>query len=189
MSTTSIALLLQMAASLLAGARNNPSLTPSTTEQIAAIGAHTIQLAAQAEANIGFAVPQNTSIWPTIDDLMHSAYLNAGGAYVPEGPFASLEQSTVSFGDLNGDGLDDAAGVVDLTNAGSAPMPYLAVFLNQGGVMFNIADLPLDASTTVYSHGIMNGVLTMDMQAAGAARATSTYELVGNRIVEIPNSK
>ncbi len=185
MSTTTIALLLQMAASLLAGAQNNPSLTPSTTARIAAIGEHTIQLAAQAEANIGFTVPQNTSIWPTIDDLMHAAYLNAGGAYVPEGPSAALEQSTVSFGDLNNDGLDDAAGVVDLKNASGAPEPYLAVFLNQGGVMFNIADLPLAASTTLYSHEIMNGVLVMDMQVAGGMRATSTYELVGNRIVKI----
>lgn len=185
MSTTTIALLLQMAASLLAGAKNNPSLTPSTTAQVAAIGERTIQLAAQAEANIGFAVPQNTGIWPTIGDLMYAAYLNPEGVYVPEGPSAMLEQSTVSFGDLNGDGLDDAAGVVDLGNADGQMKPYLAVFLNQGGVMFNIADLPLGASTTVYSHNIMNGVLTIDMQSAGAPRTTSTYELVGDRIVPI----
>ena len=195
MSTSTIALLLQMTASLLAGAKSNPSLTASTTAQIVAIGNHAVQLAAQADARMGagFAVPQNTDIWPTVGDLMQSGYLNNNGAYVAEGEGATLEQSTISFGDLNADGFDDAAAIVDLQGSGGTTEAALAMFLNQGGVMFNIADLPLGTSlssplgqgVTVYSHEIANGVLTIDMQVAGQPRATSTYELLGNRIVKI----
>jgi hypothetical protein len=184
MATSTIALLLNLAASLLLRTQQAPALSPSSTAAIVGIANRSVQLAAQAEAPIDFVVPKNTDMWPTVGDLMQSAYRNADGAYVHEGPSATLVQSTVSFGDLNGDGFDDAAGIVELPGPGSVPAPYLAMFLNQNGVMFNIADLPLGASTTVYSHHIMNGVLTMDMQIAGHPRATSTYALWGNRIVQ-----
>lgn len=190
MNTTVVALLLQMTASLLSGAQHNPDLSPTTTAKIAAIGAQAIQLAAQAEADarIGFAVPKNPGIWPNVSELVRSAYLNGNGDYVPEGADAALEQQTISFGDLNGDGLDDAAAIVDLKKNGSTEAA-LAVFLNQGGVMYNIADLPLGGAVTVYSHRIMDGVLTIDMQPAGHARATSTYALEGIRIVNVTAGK
>ena len=184
MATSTIVLLLNLATALLLRTQQTPALSPSSTLAIVGVANRSVQLAAQAAAPIGFTVPHNTDIWPTIEDLMQAAYLSPGGAYIHEGPFATLVQSTVSFGDLNGDGLDDAAGIVDLSNAGSKPMPYLAMFLNQNGVMFNIADLPLGASTTVYSHSIMGGVLTMDMQIAGQPRSTSTYVLWGDRIMK-----
>ena len=146
-----------------------------------------VQVAAQAMAPIGFTVPPNTGVWPNIVDLVQGAYLDARGAYVPQGPAhgVTLDESTVSFGDLNADGFDDAAAVVTLTKADGTTEDALAFFLNQNGVMFNIADLPLGGAATVYSHEIMNGVLAMDMKIAGHARATTTYQLVGNRIFPV----
>ncbi len=184
MNTSSIALLLQVAASLLSGVQHDPSIPRSAAVQAVAIAGRAVQVAAQAEANIGFNVPPNTGIWPTVGDLMQSAYRTGNGTYVPQGQGVVLDQSTISFGDLNGDGFDDAAALVDV-GKGKAARTELAVFLNQDNVMFNIADLPLGVSTTVYSHEIMGGVLEMDMRTDGGPRATSTYELVGERIMNV----
>ncbi len=184
MNTSSVALLLQMAASLLAGVQNNPSIPRPAAVQAVAVAGRAVQVVAQAEAKIGFAVPQNNGIWPNVGDLMQSAYRTENGSYAPQGDGVVLDQPTISFGDLNGDGFDDAAAIVEVGN-GTSARADLAMFLNQGGVMFNIADLPLGASTTVYFHEIADGVLTINMKTDGRARATSTYMLVGERIMNV----
>ncbi len=187
MTTSTIALLLQVTASLLTGAQRDPSLPASSTAAIVVTANHAVQEAAQAMAPIDFTVPPNNSIWPNIVDVAQAAYLDARGAYVPQGPAhgVTLRESTVSFGDLNADGLDDAAAVVTLAKPDGTSEDALAFFLNQQGVMFNIADLPLGGAATVYSHGIAGNVLTMDMQIAGHARATTTYQLIGDRIFTV----
>lgn len=187
MNTTTIVVLLQMAASLLAGAHNNPAVSAATDAQIVALGNRTVQIAVQAIAPINFTVPANGSIWPNVNELLAAPYLDASGKYVPQGSSAKLDQGSISFGDLNNDGLDDAAAIVTRPAAGGATESVLAMFINQDNIMFNIADLSLGTSpVTLYSHYVVSGgLLTMDMQAAGGARATTTYQLLGDRILQV----
>ena len=184
MNTSTIVTLLQVTASLLSFAHGNAALPASTTARIAAIGNQAVQLVDQQMAVIPFSVVQDNSIYPNANDLLNAPYLNAAGEYAPlNNQTVQLDQSSISFGDLNGDGLDDAAAIVyrSATPGGSA-QAALAFFLNQNGIMFNIADRTLGASTTVYSHNITNGELVIDMQVAGEPRGTFTYSLVGNQI-------
>ncbi len=166
-----------MLASILAGSQANA--------QTVALASRVIQLEAQVQAapEITFSIPQNTSIWPNIVDLTNAAYLNAEGGYSPMGSEISLNEATVSFGDLNGDGLDDAALIVNQTPGSGTSTYALAAMLNQGGVMFNVADAELGQNVTVYSHKIANGAIILDMQIDNQPRATYTYRLLGNTLI------
>jgi hypothetical protein len=187
MNITTIALLLQITSSLLSGAHNNAAMSATTTAQVVALGNRTVQIAAQAIAPVNFAVPANNSIWPNVNDLLAAPYLDAHGNYVQEGSSAKLDQGSISFGDLNNDGLDDAAAIVTRPAPGDATESVLAMFINQNNIMFNIADLSLGtAPVTIYSHHVVSGgLLTIDMQAAGGMRATTTYQLLGNQILKV----
>jgi len=184
MNTSTISLFLQVTASLLAAAHNNPALAPASAQQVVTIGSQSVQLATQAMAPIPFAVPQNTSLYPNIKEVESAAYRTANGTYEPLGMSVNLDQSSLSFGDLNGDGTDDAEAIVTQRASTGATSTAIAIFLNQGGVMFNIADRTLGSAVTVYSHHVVNGALVMDMQVAGESRGTFTYTLLGNRIIK-----
>lgn len=190
MDTSTISLLLQTVAALLTAAHNNPAIAPATTKQLITLGSQTVQIATQVVAPINFPVKKNTSAFPSGSEVLNAPALTAAGAYVPiaMGTPVALVQPSLSFGDLNSDGVDDAAAIViQTTGTGGniATSSALAIFLNQGGIMFNIADQPLGAAVTVYSHHIISGgLLVMDMQVAGGVRATSTYALLGNQIIK-----
>ncbi|HVO29058.1 MAG TPA: hypothetical protein VMT81_03695 [Candidatus Paceibacterota bacterium] len=179
MNTSTIAALLQVAAIFLGGLQGNPKATPAVLQPAVAIGSRAVQLAAQAEAmpRISFAIPPNDSAAPNIKDLGHAAYLDAAGNYVPLGPTVALVQEDTSFGDLNGDGFDDAAAVVERADAGGGTDLALAAMLNQGGIMFDIADLPLVSGIQVVSHAIVPG--------GDIVLNSSTYYLLGDQLVKI----
>ncbi len=170
---STVALLLQLAASLLTGAKNNPS------PQIVAVAAQTIQLSTQAlafaQGQINFPVPQNASIWPTVAELQVAPYVDARGGYVQLGAGVQLDSATVSFGDLNGDGYDDAMVIVKRMKANGSTESDLAAMLNQGGIMFNIADTPLGDNVHVESHHIKNGEFILN---------TNHYVLLGNQLLK-----
>ena len=190
MGTSTISLLLQTAAAILTSAHNNAALTPAATQQIVTLGSQTVQIATQAMAPIGFSVTPNTGAFPTALEVLRAPALTATGVYVPlaNGSPVKLDQSSLSFGDLNGDGLDDAAAVVTQTvgtGNSTTTRVALAIFLNQGGIMFNIVDRPLGSDVVVYSHHVVSGgELVMDMQVAGEARGTFTYSLLGNQLIK-----
>ena len=48
-----------------------------------------------------------------------------------------------------------------------------ATMLNQGGILFNIGDVPLANNFTIYDHRILSGEFIVDMQADGMWRATT----------------
>jgi hypothetical protein len=174
--------------SLLSGAHNNPAMSATSTAQIVALGNRTVQIAAQTIAPINFVVPANNSIWPNVTDLLVAPYITANGSYVHQSPTTvQLDQSSISFGDLNNDGLDDAVAIVTRPAASGATENDIAMFINQNNIMFNIADLSLGiAPVTVYSHHVVSGgLLTMDMQVTGQARATTTYRLLGDQILKL----
>ena len=130
---TAIALLLQAATSLLIGIGQNANFPYAVRERAVITAEHAVQISTQAEAmpSIGFSVPKNTSIWPTTSDLMQAPYRSADGSWVPLGNSVQLMAPSTSFGDINSDGLDDAAVIVKQTTKDGGSRYALAVMLNQ----------------------------------------------------------
>lgn len=183
---TAIALLLQTAMSLLTNVGQNADLPYAIREQAVLAAEHAIQISTQAEAmsRIGFSVPKNTSIWPTIGDLYQTAYRASDGKWVPLGKGVQLITSSISFGDINNDGLDDATAVVVQTASDGSTRYALAAMLNQDNILFNIADFPLGSAVQVHSHSVENNQIVLDMKIGNAAEQTYHYELLGNQLIK-----
>ncbi len=182
-----IGTLLQLTTSLLFAAKSNSSLPLAVREQMVRFAERSIQLSAQALAEVpaGFVEIKNDGIWPNIKDLGQSLYLSVQGKYVPLGQGVRLIESYTSFGDMNNDGLDDAVVVVKRTSLNGTQEYALAAMLNQGGVLFNIDDLSLGSSATIGSHHVVNGKLMLGTPGTNAAETTSLYELFGDRLLPL----
>jgi hypothetical protein len=168
--------LLQAAATLLALVQS-PAVSTTTAQNSVNLAENAIQIVAQETAPIDFTVPKDNSIWPNITDLVNAPYLDGNGNYVPLGSAVSLLEQDTSFGDINNDGIDDAAVIVNRpTPATGAPNYFLAVMLNQGGIMFNIADYPLGNTVNINSHHVTDGNIIID---------GNQYELWGDQIEKV----
>jgi|GEM_PF-1891629 hypothetical protein len=186
---TSILALLQITAALLVGVQKNSAVPSSTAQQVVTMASHVVQMSTQATAVIPFSVAPNKSIYPEYDDLLNSPYLDVNGNYTQLGTssIVKLENGYISFGDLNNDNLDDA-GVVLKRFANDGTVSYaLGAMLNQGGILFNIADYPLGSTLpTINSHRIVSGGdYVLNMQFPGAPAVTSTYQLLGNQLLKV----
>jgi len=173
--------LLQVTASFLIGIEHNPQATPAMQEQAVAVASRVIQIGTQAVAEIPFTVPQNNSAWPNIEDVMNAPYRNAQGGWAQVGQGVQVISSSTSFGDLNNDGLDDAVVLVEQSSATGPSHFALAALLNQGGILFNIADVPLGTSAPdILSHSIQNGEFVLATRNVSGATTTTEYMLLGN---------
>lgn len=172
MNIASLLALLQATASLLAFVQS-PAVMPAFSQQAVHFGSQAVQIVTQAASPITFQVPQNDSIWPNMKDLANAPYRDASGHWVRLGATAQIVQEYTSFGDLNHDGLDDAAVIVNRPSSSGTPNYFLAAMLNQGGILFNIADFPLGPNLNISSHSITGGSILLN----GAP-----YELLGNAI-------
>jgi hypothetical protein len=184
---TALTSLLQVTASFLMLISHSPKATPAMQAQAVTLGGQVVQISTQAAANIPFIVPQNDSAWPNITDLEDAPYLepNSYGSWTRAGVGVEVISSSTSFGDINGDGFDDAVVLVEQNPADANPNFDLAAMLNQGGIMFNIADAPLGGSAQIYNHEIQNGVLTIDMQSANYPHGIYHFILLGNKFAEV----
>ena len=153
------------------------------------MASHVVQMSTQATAVIPFTVAKNDTPYPDYADLVNSPYLDVNGKYVQLGASSTvkLENYYISFGDLNGDVVDDAAVLVKrFANDGSVSYA-IAAMLNQGGILFNIADYPLgNTFPTINSHEIVQGGnFVLNTQLPGEPAVTSTYQLVGNQWMKL----
>jgi len=112
MNITPLLTLLQAAASLLVLAQGH-TVTTAFMQQAVNFGSNAVQIVVQSHAPIGFTVTKNDSIWPNVKDLANAPYIDAPGHWAPLGTTVQLITGDSSFGDLNHDGLDDAAAVVN----------------------------------------------------------------------------
>lgn len=167
--------LLQAAVSLLVSAQSSQA-TPAMMQNAINIGNHVVQTVVQANAKIDFVVPKNNSIWPNVNDLLNAPYLTAKGDWVRLSEIGSLAIEYTSFGDINNDGLDDAAVIVNRQGADGKPHYFLGAMLSQDNILFNIADFPLGDSIHISSHDILNGKIVID---------GSQYELLGREIRKV----
>lgn len=97
-----------------------------------------------------------------------------------------------AFGDLNGDGLDDAAVLLASESGGSGTFVDLHAVLDENGAPVDVASIFLGDRVQVNSLAIEDGVITVDMLAHGPSdpmccptqQEGRTYALVDGELVE-----
>jgi hypothetical protein len=184
---TAIALLLQAATTILLSIGQNNSLPVATKMNAINIVEHSIQIATQAEAmnDIHFQIPKNNGIWPSALDLKQTAYRGTNGFWAPISNNLSIVGETISFGDINNDGFDDAAVVMKQINPDKSANYFLALMLNQGNILFNIANIQLGSSVQIFGHKITNNKILYDMKIGNSAKKVYNYELLGNQVITL----
>jgi hypothetical protein len=98
-----------------------------------------------------------------------------------------------AFGDLNGDGVDDAAVVLATSGGGSGTFISLEAVVNDKGTAKHVASAPLGDRVQVKSVVIESGEITVDMVTHGpddpmccpTVEATQKYKLQGDTLVQI----
>ncbi len=119
-----------------------------------------------------------------------------GESFVPGGasrPTVTLYPEVYAFGDLNGDGVDDAAVILIESSGGSGSFLYLAAVLNEGGTPVNIATQFVGDREQVQAISIEAGEVTLEMVAHGPGdpmccptqEVTKRYRLQGDQLVEL----
>ncbi len=175
MNITTMLALLQAAASLLVSAQN-PQTTPAMAQNAINLAGNVIQIVDQAKTPINFAVREKSSIWTNITDLLSAPYIDSEGNWVRIGPKVSILSEYTTFGDLNNDGFDDAAVIVNRRGTDGASHYFLAAMLNRGTTLFDIADFPLGDSVNIVSHEFTNGKIVLDGKK---------YELLGKELIAV----
>jgi uncharacterized protein (DUF2141 family) len=100
---------------------------------------------------------------------------------------------TAVFGDLNGDGVEDAAAVLVADPGGSGTFYYLAAVVNQNGTPKHVASVLLGDRVRLKSISIQSGEIAVNMvqQAPGdpmccpTMEVTQKYKLQGDKLVPI----
>ncbi|MBC8492664.1 MAG: hypothetical protein H8D43_02670 [Chloroflexi bacterium] len=98
-----------------------------------------------------------------------------------------------AFGDLNGDGVDDAAVVLATSGGGSGTFISLEAVINDKGTPKHVASAKLGDRAQVKSVVIESGEITVDMVTHGpedpmccpTVEATQKYKLQGDTLVQI----
>jgi LysM repeat protein len=97
-----------------------------------------------------------------------------------------------ALGDLNGDGLEDAAVVLAENSGGSGVFLYLAAVVDQNGTPANVATQLLGDRVEIKSVAVDGGEIVIDMVTQGpndpfccpSLEVTLRYRLEGDRLVE-----
>ena len=108
------------------------------------------------------------------------------GTYQAKAPLEwTTKLETVTYGDLNNDGQEDAVVVLSTRAGGTGVFGDLEAVLNQSGKAFNIAIQDLGDRTTVNSIKIESGVIIVDMSPKGDPRKVVQYKLSGDKLQEV----
>lgn len=107
-------------------------------------------------------------------------------------PTVTFVETPIAYGDLNGDGQDDAAVLLAENSGGSGTFVYLAAVVSQDGQPANVATTLLGDRVQVNALNIENNQVVVDMVQAGpddplccpSQEVIKTYELQGDQLVE-----
>lgn len=181
--TPTILILLQTATALLAGLQSGPALPAKTQQQVINSAAQVVQLAVQSYVvTPDFQQAKNSDIWANYKDLLNSKYLNYAGNRVALGQGVELEDGSISFGDINGDNRDDAAVIAKQNMPDGSERSVLAAMINQGDIMFNVADEPLGTNVQIFDHRVLDqGKFKLELQMDNGPRETRYYKLTGTQ--------
>ncbi len=150
----------------------------------------------------------NTERFPwELDTLINAAYnvdgtpfvLNQGKAELrTDEPqiirlFAELDENTVAYGDLNGDGIADAAVRLTVNTGGSGVFNYLVTMVSRDGISQQAASVLLGDRVKVNSISIGDGVITVDEIVQGPDEPlccptqpkTVKYRLIDGNLQEV----
>ena len=150
-----------------------------------------------AEADLTLEALQNASYQGIYDEpvqLTDGRY--EGEPFVPGGasrPTVVLHPEVYAFGDLNGDGVDDAVVILIENSGGSGNFRYLAAVINQDGAPVNIATQFVGDRVQVQAITIEDGEIMLNMVAHGpedpmccpTQEVTKVYQLQGDQLVEV----
>ena len=100
----------------------------------------------------------------------------------------------VLFGDIDGDGVEDAIVFLTTQSGGTGHFVEMAAVLNQNGNANNVSMLSLGDRVVVEAGGIQAGVITLNLRVHGpndglccpSQSATFTYRLDNQQIVQLP---
>ncbi len=119
-----------------------------------------------------------------------------GEPFVPGGasrPTVVLHPEVYAFGDLNDDGVDDAAVILIESSGGSGNFRYLAAVINEDGVPVNIATQFIGDRERIQAVSIEDGEIAVEMLAHGPGdpmccptqEVTKRFRLEGGQLVEV----
>ncbi len=108
-------------------------------------------------------------------------------------PTVVLHPEVYAFGDLNGDGVDDAVVILIENSGGSGNFRYLAVVINQDGTLVNVATQFVGDREQAQLISIEDGEITLEMVAHGpddpmccpTQEVTKVYQLQDDQLVEV----
>ena len=109
----------------------------------------------------------------------------------------TLDLMTAAFGDLNGDGIPDAAVVLGASGGGSGGFMELAPVLNRGGRPVSLDTVGLGDRSRIQSLTISNGKIAVSMLISAESdpsccpthKVQRTYVLKGDKLVEAPAAR
>jgi heat shock protein HslJ len=108
-------------------------------------------------------------------------------------PVVSLVGDFSLFGDLNGDGVDEATVLLSSTDGGSGSFLHLGVMARQGHEVVNLATALLGDRVMVRSGSVAGGVLSLHVVQHGETDPaccpgelfTRSWQLTGDELVEV----
>lgn len=126
-----------------------------------------------------------------IDGTYHRPPLNPGES--PETYVTQLREPVI-YGDLNADGVDDAAVFLSTQNGGTGHFVELAAMLNHDGAPENVATVSLGDRQAAEGGRIEEGVIALEMRVHGPNDAlccpsqleTWRFRLENGQLVRLP---
>jgi hypothetical protein len=108
-------------------------------------------------------------------------------------PTVTFHPEAYAFGDLNGDGVDDAAVILIESSGGSGNFRYLAAVINEDGTPVNVATAFVGDREQAQAITIEDGVITLQLVAHGpddpmccpSQEVTKRYRLQDDQLVEL----
>lgn len=108
-------------------------------------------------------------------------------------PTATFVDGLVAYGDLNGDGMEDAAVLLAESSGGSGTFIYVAAVVNQDGQPVNAGTAPVGDRPQLKSLASQNGQIVMEIVTQGpddpmccpTLKVRKTYSLQDGQLVEV----
>ncbi|MGA9348656.1 MAG: META domain-containing protein [Anaerolineae bacterium] len=177
--------------------RNVYALEGDTLIEVSSEVIGTVKEPSQPTAQLTLEALQNASYQGIYDEpvqLTDGQY--EGEPFVPGGasrPTVTFHPEVYAFGDLNGDGVDDAAVILIENSGGSGNFLYLAAVINDGGAPVNVATQFVGDREQVQAIIIEDGEITLNMVAHGpddpmccpTQEVTKRYQLRDDQLVEV----
>ena len=112
-------------------------------------------------------------------------------------PTVTFVDDVVAYGDLNGDGVDDAVVLLAESSGGSGVFTYMAAMVNQDGEWVNADTVLIGDRTQIKSMTIQDGQVVLEVVTQGpndpmccpSLKVRTTYALQDGELVEVSSEE